>query len=40
LNIINTNCAGQIDIELKDEVLILQYRKKHQRFYMRQCTPP
>jgi len=34
---INTNCAGQIEIGLADEITISKYRKKHQRFYMRQC---
>ncbi len=37
INIINTSCAGQIDIKLDDKITIDQYRKKHQRFYMRQC---
>ena len=37
LKIINTNCAGQIDIKLDNKISISQYRKKYKRYYMRQC---
>ena len=37
IKFIGTNCAGQIDIKLGDEISINEYRKDYARYYMRQC---
>jgi len=38
IKLINSNCAGQIVVELGDEIRINEYRKDHARYYMRQCS--
>ena len=38
IRLINSNCAGQIVVELGDEIRINEYRKDHARYYMRQCS--
>ena len=37
IKLINSNCAGQIVVELGDKIRINEYRKDHARYYMRQC---
>ncbi|KAA0439233.1 MAG: DNA internalization-related competence protein ComEC/Rec2 [Candidatus Thioglobus sp.] len=37
IKILQTNCSGQIDIMLADEVKILKYREEFRRYYFRQC---
>ncbi len=39
IKILNTNCAGQIDIKLADKIEINQYRKLQKRYFWRACSP-
>ncbi len=37
INILNTSCAGQIEIFLDKDIVINQYRQDYARYYQRQC---
>ena len=35
--ILNTNCSGQIEVKLNNEITISHYRQEEKRYYWRQC---
>ena len=38
IQILNTNCTGQIDILITDNIHLSNYRKSQQRYYQRHCS--
>lgn len=39
IKILNTNCSGQINIKLADQIEINQYRQSQKRYFWRTCPP-